>query len=525
MRHRTVLTLHQLLLVAAAAGAGAPAAWAAPFPGPAAAGAAARAGDGPAASSLALRADGAARGLSRDGLETLRIPHRPPPEPRFFALADAPSSRIIYLDDCAGGCDIETREDDAGHRVEDAREGYSSILDEDARVPAFPYGDDRFEEIAACVRRIFGPFDIEVTTDDPGDRPHWRHIIGGAPGDLGFAPNVMGVSPYDFESCRPIPNAISFGFPELVGDEPIELCELAAHELGHSLGLDHALDCRDPMTYLEPCGEKAFQDEDLECGEDVARPCHCDERQNSHGLLMDRFGARDAGGVAVDVRSPAAGAHVESGYALELDLDADYPDRVEISLNSGETHTLEPDELVFSPPPGTSEGIHRYAIAGYDQYERRAEVTFSVVRGAPCARRGDCAGYEACVGGRCVPGAAAEGGLGAPCAGDDDCASGRCAIDPDQEFDDTPAGQCVEVCDENAAEAGCPSGFVCRVAPGEASAGDDTVCYAESGGGCAAAPGGPGRAPPATWAIAAMLVFLWRRGARAHRGGAAAARR
>lgn len=469
-----------------------------------------------------------ARGEPAAEPRTLRIPYEHP-ERVVRAFAGGPSPRIIYLDGCWGdGCEIEVREDDAGHPIEDAREDLSSILDDDAWLPEFPYGEDRFDEIASCVRRIFGPYEVEVTTENPGDEPHWRHIVAGAPSDAGFGPNILGVSPYDFETCQPIPNAISFGFPAASGDDPRELCELAAHELGHSLGLDHVLECRDPMTYKEPCGEKSFQDADARCGESQPRSCHCGERQNSHELLMSQFGERDPEGTSVRVLSPSDGAEVSPGYEIELAVEADHPDRVEISMNSAHREVFSDfggeaaREPVIAAPEGASDGIHAYAIAAYDEYGRRAETQFEVTQGAPCARSGDCAGDEACVDGRCVPGPSAEGGLGAACAADEDCASGHCAIDSEQDFDDSPAGQCVERCEEGAS-AGCPAGFQCRDAPGAGGAEAHSVCYSESGGCAASPPGRSGAAPPTVWAVAVMLWLLWR--ARPERARAFAPRR
>ena len=452
------------------------------------------------------------------GYKTVRVPYEHP-ELWLSALTASPPSRVIYLDGCwDGGCDIDVGTDDSGNRIEDAREGFSSIIDEPVVIPSFTHGEESFEEIAACVRRIFGPFDVEITTEDPGDDPHWRHLMGGYPSDAGFDANVMGVSPYDFEGCRAIPNAISYSFTELVGDDVTTLCELAAHELGHSLGLDHALECRDPMTYLSACGPKSFQDEALECGESSPRSCYCGESQNSHEILMTKFGERAGPGVELEVFAPAEGAQVDADYALELEVTSEFPDRVEVTLNSQYREVLEGSSPTFVPPADISDGVHLYELVAVDQYDRRAEQTFSVTQGAPCSGSSDCGDAEECVEGRCVPGASVDGGLGAECAADDDCLADRCSIDPDQELDDSPAGVCVEPCGLGGADGECPSGFSCIHEPG---AGDEgaggRVCYAERGGFCSVAPGGSTGAAPVVWLVP-LLFWLAMRAGSSRRG-------
>jgi hypothetical protein len=67
-------------------------------------------------------------------------------------------------------------------------------------------------------------------------------------------------------------------------------CEVVAHELGHAFGLEHEYLCKDPMTYLEGCGHKTFQDVAAPCGEDEPRACSGGGKQNSVQHLTQVLG-------------------------------------------------------------------------------------------------------------------------------------------------------------------------------------------------------------------------------------------
>jgi MYXO-CTERM domain-containing protein len=104
---------------------------------------------------------------------------------------------------------------------------------------------------------------------------------------------VGGVSPFT-EDCGVIPNSIVFTFAGVYGSAYRDICETAAQEVSHSFGLDHEYQCKDPMTYLSGCGDKAFQDNLERCGEYSARTCWCGgTTQNSVAMLRERLGPRE----------------------------------------------------------------------------------------------------------------------------------------------------------------------------------------------------------------------------------------
>ena len=204
----------------------------------------------------------------------------PPPAPTTL-----PSARVIYLDDCLpDGCTVSPGDDDS-------RTAHSSIVDRPSHLPGFAWGPERWHELVACVQSAYSPFDIVITSVDPGEAPHFEVIVGGSPMDIGLR-NGGGAAPLVCPN-QLHDNAISFVFAAQGPDLDL-LCWAAVQETGHLLGLDHELDRYDAMTWLSPPTHKAgFQDDDAQCGEfDAPRWCSCDRpSQNSYRFLMATLGA------------------------------------------------------------------------------------------------------------------------------------------------------------------------------------------------------------------------------------------
>jgi hypothetical protein len=94
--------------------------------------------------------------------------------------------------------------------------------------------------------------------------------------------------------------AMVFAFTDVMPGDARYACLVMAHELGHAYGLDHELLASDPMTVARVTGPRAFADQDVACGEDVARPCglpggtSCRATQNTYALLAARIGIAGA---------------------------------------------------------------------------------------------------------------------------------------------------------------------------------------------------------------------------------------
>jgi hypothetical protein len=225
----------------------------------------------------------------------------PKPRPAFFIVPkpDAPSKseslfaanttttgtppmRTLYIN-FAGGTYT--------HGSDNSSDNVSSITPKNVAqvtIPAYEKNDKSKADLLSCIKTQFARWNVNITTVDPVSSPHVEVVIGGPPSLLGLEKNVGGVAPM-YGDCDMIERAVVFVFSKIYKD-PIDECETIAHEAGHAMGLDHAFLCKDPMTYLEGCGIKAFQDIETACGESKSRACLCGPKQNSVKFLDARLG-------------------------------------------------------------------------------------------------------------------------------------------------------------------------------------------------------------------------------------------
>jgi hypothetical protein len=191
-------------------------------------------------------------------------------------------TRVLYLNDCKPtGCVVYPGDDDA--RIDRSR-----IVERQIYLDPFSHDDAVWGDFVGCVRRMYAPFDLDVTTEKPGDAPHFELMVAGYPQAIGLVHAggaALAACPNDVRD-----NALGFVFASAI-DADI-LCWAAAQESGHMFGLDHAIVPLDPMTWIAPPATKpGFQDIDADCGEASARPCHCNlTKQNSFATLTAILG-------------------------------------------------------------------------------------------------------------------------------------------------------------------------------------------------------------------------------------------
>jgi hypothetical protein len=206
-------------------------------------------------------------------------------DPSLVDVAEpqAPSSNVIFLNRCEGGCTVWPGWDDS-------RTDSSSLVSQAVDIDSFAHGDAAWDSIVSCVRSMYEPFGVVVTDVDPGGTPHFEAIVAGRPEDIG-ASGIGGVSPF---ACGVIDNAITYSFANIYGSAQ-DICETVAQETAHAFGLEHVYLCEDPMSWLTGCGPRSFRDVEAPCGESAPRSCECGgATQNSYRSLLREFDAAQA---------------------------------------------------------------------------------------------------------------------------------------------------------------------------------------------------------------------------------------
>ncbi len=390
---------------------------------------------------------------------------------------------VIYLNRCAGRCTVAAGRDDAFADT-------SSILGRD-RLPASvtlePFGHDQatWDAVVGCVRATYALYDVEVVTDPPVGA-HIEVMVAGTADAFGLAGNTLGIAPLA-NDCSRIPSAIAFAFANthVMGDNLIaELCATTAHEAGHTFGLDHEFDCRDPMTYLGGCGPKIFLNRTVECGEFTGpRPCRCSVRQSSHQHLNDVIGPGAAPAPAVlTVLAPAPATSVPRTFSVFVGVAGRPAAVVELWVNGAKAvevpgkQSAAPYEL--RTPASLPDGVLDLEIRVYDDLGQRATSTLTVQKGAACMGDSACPDGSTCDAGRCLA-PAGTGALADACGADDECASGQCGAQAEQQV-------CTQPCWPIGTA--CPGGLSCVAGSDEGFA-----CFAvdDEDGGCCSAGGDP----------------------------------
>jgi len=195
-----------------------------------------------------------------------------------------PGKRIIFVN--KNGGTYTPGQDNSSNNV-------SSIPGFVAKVPAYEKGAASWSQFMTCIKDQFAPFNVEVTDVDPGGVPHIEGVMGGSPQHVGMGSGVGGVAPMNGD-CSTVERAVVYIFTQVFGSAQVE-CEVAAQEIGHAIGMDHEYLCEDPMTYLNGCGKKKFQEETVWCGEYSPRQCMCGGKQNSVQFMMSRLGPSEGG--------------------------------------------------------------------------------------------------------------------------------------------------------------------------------------------------------------------------------------
>lgn len=418
------------------------------------------------------------------------------------------TSNVVFLNNClaSNGCALLPGRT-AGEN--DSRTNTSSIVSQPSLLEKWRFSQVEWENLVACVRDVFAPFEIQIVTTEPtADTSYFEAMVAGRASQLGLEGSYAGVAPFN---CGVIDNAITFTFandyadlgPQGAGD----LCWTVVQEVAHAFGLQHKYDARDPMTYLPPALPiKLFLDEDGPCGTNAARDCTRGDAYeprgcpgpattNSYRRVAELFGARPGTPPELMVTAPGDGAVVSRGFLLRATARDDVRLRdVALSIDGvPQAPVLRTGPFEWRTAKTLAEGEHVVRVVATDYYGAATARELAVtVRPACSGQATGCDAGQLCVEGRCVAGPEQEGGLGQRCAGNEDCASGLCAAAGGDKH-------CVEEC--TAGADGCPSEFSCR------STGAGAVCWPADASGSCAAGGGAIDLPLALSLLFAALVL------------------
>jgi hypothetical protein len=337
-------------------------------------------------------------------------------------------------------------------------------------------------------------------------------MVAGSPTDLGMSTSIGGVAPGNGTCSSYLNNALVFDFAKVWGSGTTcgagcveDICSTAAQEIGHTwYFMDHVTEKLDPMTYFSSTSRKYFQNLSAQCGSDCVNgvsptnftctgsstnpqnhQCICGgNTQNSHNAITTLFGAGPGTPPTVTISAPKFGASVDPGFGVYTDVkdNSGVVTKVELYVDGMMVSSLTAPPFVFNAPSTLANGTHKVEVRGYDPHNFVGKANVDVIIGPPCEKPSDCSNpTDTCVGGRCVPGEGAPGGLGTMCTDATQCASGQCG-------NDGTAMYCVEEC----LVGQCPDGFGCSVAEGAMMG----VCWpgfddGSGGCGCQSSRGGP----------------------------------
>jgi hypothetical protein len=299
---------------------------------------------------------------------------------------------------------------------EDARTNSSSIAHKTGTIAPWSAPQASQDAVIDCMENMMSRWNVQVVTEDPGDAAHYELVIGGRPTDLGFDGNYGGVAPFRSD-CSVIPNAVTYTFAEVIGNNPQAVCQVAAQEVAHSLGLDHEYLCSDPMSYLTGCGAKTFQDVDARCGEYGERDCYCGaETQNSVQMFDERLGPNGVGNSApeVTITSPANGATLAPGFAINAEVADNFGvEKVELRVDGQLAGVAEGTPVTFQTGATMATGGHTIELRAYDAAGATTTATIEVT----VARDGQDPGTDGTAGGSDGAGDETEAAAGCNAAG------------------------------------------------------------------------------------------------------------
>lgn len=185
--------------------------------------------------------------------------------------------------------------------------GVSSVLEQQrvgaATIAPSGLDDATWRNVVGCVARSFAQFNVDVVDERPEGEDFVMAVFGGTGREIGVAQDKRGMAPRG-ENCETVDDAVVYIFSDAIGPDVQQLCNVAAQEIGHTFGLDHAFAEGDLTSNLSYGAPKRFLDAEVPCGDASPRACDCTgATQNSAQILLERIGPAPA--VESDTERPS----------------------------------------------------------------------------------------------------------------------------------------------------------------------------------------------------------------------------
>jgi MYXO-CTERM domain-containing protein len=413
-------------------------------------------------------------------------------------------SNVIYINRCVGGCTITK-----GPRNNSTTDTSWFPVGADGQtyqLTEFSHDDATFNAVVACVQDVYLPYNVVVTTTDPGTAPHTEVYAAGLDTEIGIngAGGLGGAVSQNISidsACSGGENGVAFAFLNGYPASQTELmCAVIAQETGHSLGLlDHERECTDPMSasYYGPCNNtdrSYFRNRLMKCGDAADGPCVCGGNfVNSHTHLRGIFG--DSGNAqpapTASIISPTEGATISGSTIFGITGDGGNRGtfKAQVFLNGWPWGTWDapdhlapgtwpPENITISLDSGLPDGDYDAFVRVYDDLGTSSDTpTIHLHKGSPCTSADTCADGQKCEDGKCFWDSP-TGQLGDACEVDQQCEGpntydGQCQSDGSQSL-------CTRDCSGGALD-DCDEGFSCLITNDTEQTG---VCWPDSEGGC-----------------------------------------
>lgn len=371
---------------------------------------------------------------------------------RAEPTAHAGEQKVIYLNK-DGGTYTFAQGDSNSQTNQASRVAASGVAM--AVVPKISSSFD-WPMIAACVKEHFRPFNVRIVETEPVGVDHTEAVVGGDGSELGHHPGsgILGIAAVT-SVCNVAQKGICFSFSEAhigIPGRNQELCATIAHEIGHTLSLEHESLDTDLMSYV-PVSQtdgKAFRNQNSTCGRypEEQFPCSCVPGQtNSANRLNTNVGPRptETNKPTLTIESPQNGSTLGPSFEI-VAAATDAEGMADVRVLSGQYE------------------VGNAQVASGGKYRVRVNVSNLGEQTLTVISR-DLAGNETMANVTVDVELAATGDT---CSTNGECRGGICATIGEDRF-------CTEDC---SIDSSCPDGFTCT------AAGSQQVCAPDESGCC-----------------------------------------